>query len=157
MPEADKPPPETSWVERLRSYVDNHALMKDHRLPSIGRELARAVEDIRHKVVEEGFFGRQVTDTGFNTGIHGAPSTPGTPTGSDVHGNGDPAGGTGLATIHGSREIEPLRGEVTRMERPDPDRETLRQEFLEACRALARPQLGNDRGPEQGRDLGPAR
>ncbi len=155
MPEADKPTSEASWIKRLRDYVDNHALMQDHRLPSIGRELARAVEDIRHKVVEEGFFGRQVTDTGFNTGIHGAPTKPEAPTAGDVHGNGGPASGTGLATIHGSREIEPLRGEVTRMDRPD--REAMRQEFLEACRALARPQLGHDRGPDQGHDLGTAR
>ena len=99
--------PPKGWVERLRERVNASWWMQEGRLPSIGRELAYAVEDIRHKLVEEGMFGRQVTPstfpqedpapaqgTGKGAGIHGEQGAQKGGTGPDIHGNGGPSSGT---------------------------------------------------------------
>ncbi len=67
---------ENSFRQRLTDY-----LMDANRLPSIGKELAYAVEDIRQKVVEEGMYGRPVTPS-----IHGNPEQDkGDPLGRSLH------------------------------------------------------------------------
>lgn len=55
----------------LRERLKRHA-MGPKGLPSIGKELAYAVTDIRQKVVEEATYGRVVTPQPMDTGgIHG--------------------------------------------------------------------------------------
>ena len=53
---AQTPPPSKSVRQNFLDY-----LMDEKRLPSIGKELAYAVADIRQKVVEEATYGRAVT------------------------------------------------------------------------------------------------
>ena len=60
--EADQPPKKTfrDYARSAGSWAKDY-VMDPRRLPSIGRELAYAVTDIRQKVVEEGMYGKVVT------------------------------------------------------------------------------------------------
>lgn len=111
----------SNFRQRAKEY-----LMHPDRLPSIGKELAYAVTDIRQKVVEEGTYGRVVTprpmpgqgkaaggihgkavetDQAEPGGIHGGAAEKDAPEPGGVHGAPDkdkpPGGG-----IHGAAEPE---------------------------------------------------
>lgn len=60
---------QTQGHDALRQRLLQHSLMRPDRLPSIGKELAYAIADIRQKLIEEGAWGRTVTPES----IHGRP------------------------------------------------------------------------------------
>lgn len=140
---------------------------------SIGRELAYAVEDIRHKVVEEGWFGRQVTPSTFPRDE--PPMSPLNlygPDGPGIHGPDLPRPGGPLAERGLEGEILGPEGSPARDALPpvggprlidvEPatwqGREAARLEFLDACRELSHSPAPDDPGPDRSRDVaGPDR
>ena len=80
MAKRENAPAEGELSDSFRARLVDY-LMDERRLPSIGRELAYGVADIRQKLVEEGMYGRSVTPP-IEVGIHGRePSEKGDPLG----------------------------------------------------------------------------
>lgn len=164
-------------MSALRERINTHPLMHEGRLPSIGRELAYAIKDIRHKVVEEGWFGRQVTPSTFprddppSPSIHGpaVPAVEATPEpgGPDIHGNGGPLAHRGLeGQVLGPEGPPPLDslppggGPVLIDVEPATwqARETLRLGFFDDCRAVAQRGGSDSPAPDRGHEVaGPER
>lgn len=144
---------------------------------SLARELAYAVEDIRHKVVEEGWFGRQVTPSTFPRDE--PPMSPLNlygPDGPGIHGPDAPRSGPPTGGPLAERGLE---GEILGPEGPPPrdalppadgpplidvepatwqGREAARLEFLNACRELSQSSSPDDPGPDRSRQIaGPDR
>lgn len=85
-------------TDTLRARLIRHA-KGPKGLPSIGRELAYAVTDIRQKVVEEATYGRAVTPQPLDAGgIHGKAR----PAEAEEPDKGDPLGRSATVSVSAS-------------------------------------------------------